>query len=323
MRLAILDDYEKVARDLAPWESLGPDIKIDVYHDRVVIEDALVDRLLPYDILVIMRERTPFPQRLIERLANLKLLVTSGRVNRAIDLAACQKNGVVVCGTESSKNAPAELAWGLILSLARRIPQQDRAVRQGIWGEGIGTALEGKVLGILGLGNLGTQVARVGLAFGMQVIAWSQNLTQQRAAAVGAVWVKKDDLFANSDIISIHIVLSHRTRGLIGAHEIGLMKPSACIVNTSRGPIVQEAVLIEALSKGRIAGAGLDVFDDEPLSPDHPYVSLPNTVLTPHIGYVTKESFRTYFNQALEDVVAWLAGKPVRVIKPAPESSVG
>lgn len=316
MRLAILDDYEKVALELAPWENLGPDIKIDVYSDRLVKEDALVDRLLPYDILVIMRERTPFPRSLIERLSNLKLLVTTGRLNRAIDLAACRKNSVVVCGTESSKNAPAELAWGLILSLARRIPLQDRAVRQGIWGDGIGTGLGGKVLGILGLGKLGTQVARVGLAFGMQVIAWSQNLTQEKAAAVGAVCVKKDDLFKSSDVISIHLVLSDRTRGLIGAHEIGLMKPSAYIVNTSRGPIVQEAVLIEALRKGRIAGAGLDVFDDEPLSPDHPYVSLPNTVLTPHIGYVTKDSFRIYFTQALEDVAAWLADKPVRVIEP-------
>lgn len=316
MQLAILDDFEKVALDLAPWEKLGPDIKIDVYQDHLVKEDALVDRLLPYDILVIMRERTPFPQRLIERLSNLKLLVTSGRVNRAIDLGACQKNGIVVCGTDSSKNAPAELAWGLILSLARRIPQQDRAVRQGTWGSGIGTGLEGKVLGILGLGKLGTQVARVGLAFGMQVIAWSHNLTRERAAAVGAVRVEKDDLFTRSDFISIHLVLSDRTRGLIGAHEIGLMKPSAHIVNTSRGPILQEAVLVEALREGRIAGAGLDVFDDEPLSPEHPYVSLPNTVLTPHIGYVTRESFRTYFNQALEDIAAWLAGKPLRVLEP-------
>lgn len=316
MQLAILDDFEKVALDLAPWEKLGPDIKIDVYQDHLVKEDALVDRLLPYDILVIMRERTPFPQRLIERLSNLKLLVTSGRVNRAIDLGACQKNGIVVCGTDSSKNAPAELAWGLILSLARRIPQQDRTVRQGTWGSGIGTGLEGKVLGILGLGKLGTQVARVGLAFGMQVIAWSHNLTQERAAAVGAVRVEKDDLFTRSDFISIHLVLSDRTRGLIGAHEIGLMKPSAHIVNTSRGPILQEAVLVEALREGRIAGAGLDVFDDEPLSREHPYVSLPNTVLTPHIGYVTRESFRTYFNQALEDIAAWLAGKPLRVLEP-------
>jgi phosphoglycerate dehydrogenase-like enzyme len=316
MQLAILDDFEKVALELAPWDKLGVDMKIDVFNDHLLEEDALVDRLLPYDILVIMRERTPFPKSLIERLANLKLLVTSGRVNRAIDLAACQQNGVVVCGTESSKNAPAELAWGLILSLVRRIPRQDRAVRHGIWGDGIGTCLEGKVLGILGLGKLGSQVARVGLAFGMQVIAWSQNLTREKAEAVGAVCVKKEDLFKSADVVSIHLVLSSRTRGLIGTHEIGLMKPSAYLVNTSRGPILQEAALIEALREGRIAGAGLDVFDDEPLSTDHPYVSLPNTVLTPHIGYVTRESFRTYFNQALEDVAAWLAGKPMRVIEP-------
>jgi phosphoglycerate dehydrogenase-like enzyme len=316
MQLAIIDDFEKVALELAPWENLGRNIKIDVFSDHILAEDALVDRLLPYDILVIMRERTPFPKSLIERLTNLKLLVTSGRVNRSIDLAVCQQRGIVVCGTDSSKNQPAELAWGLILSLVRRIPQQDRAVRQGIWGDGIGTGLKDKVLGILGLGKLGTQVARVGLAFGMQVIAWSQNLTRQRAETVGAVCVEKDDLFTKSDIISIHLVLSSRTRGLIGAHEIALMKPSAYLVNTSRGAILQEAVLIEALRNGRIAGAGLDVFDEEPLSPDHPYISLPNMVLTPHIGYVTRESFRTYFNQALEDVAAWLEDKPVRVIEP-------
>jgi len=323
MQLAILDDFENVALELAPWDNLGPNIKIDVFNDNLVGEDALVDRLLPYDILIIMRERTPFPKSLVERLANLKLLVTSGRVNRAIDLAACRQKGVVVCGTESSKNAPAELAWALILSLARRIPQQDRSARQGRWGDGIGTCLEGKVLGILGLGKLGTQVARVGLAFGMQVIAWSRNLTREKAEAVGAVWVKKDDLFKSADIISIHLVLSSRTRGLIRAHEIGSMKPSAYLVNTSRGPILQEAALIEALRSGRIAGAGLDVFDHEPLSPDHPYVSLPNTVLTPHIGYVTRESFRTYFNQALEDVAAWLAGRPVRVMEAGQETAVG
>lgn len=316
MRLAILDDFENVALTLAPWEQLGPEIKIDVFKDHLVEEDALVDRLLPYDILVIMRERTPFPHSLIKRLSNLRLMVTSGPVNRAIDLSACQENGIVVCGTDSSKNAPAELAWGLILSLMRRIPQVDRSIRQGTWGDGIGRGLYSKVLGILGLGNLGTQVARVGLAFGMQVIAWSQNLTPEKAAAVGAVRVEKDILFSTSDVISIHLVLSERTRGLIGAHEIGLMKPSAYIVNTSRGPIIQETALIEALEKGSIAGAGLDVYDREPLSSDHPYVSLPNTVLTPHVGYVTTESFRNYFSQALEDVSAWLEGRPLRILTP-------
>jgi len=316
MRLAILDDFENVALELAPWEQLDPKIKIDVFKDHLVKEDVLVDRLLPYDIVVIMRERTPFPRSLIKRLSNLKLLVTSGRVNRAIDLAACKENAIVVCGTESSKNAPAELTWGLIISLMRRISQANRSIREGRWGDGIGNGLHGKVLGIMGLGKLGTQVARVGLAFGMQVIAWSQNLTSEKAAGVGAVRVEKDSLFSASDVISIHLVLSERTRGLIGAHEIGLMKPSAYIVNTSRGPIIQETALIEALEKGSIAGAGLDVYDQEPLSSDHPYVSLPNTVLTPHVGYVTKESFKTYFSQALEDVTAWLEGRPVRVLTP-------
>lgn len=316
MRLAILDDWENAALKLASWEQLDPKIKIDVFQDHLVKEDALVDRLLPYDILVIMRERTPFPASLINRLFNLKLLVTSGQVNRSIDLASCKKNGIVVCGTGSSKNAPAEIAWGLILSLMRRIPQADRAIRQGRWGDGIGTGLYNKILGILGLGKLGTQVARVGLAFGMQVIAWSQNLTQEKAAAAGVVSVEKDILFSTSDVISIHLVLSDRTRGLIGAHEIELMKPSAYIVNTSRGPIIQEELLIEALEKESIAGAGLDVFDEEPISPDHPYVNLPNTVLTPHAGYVTKESFTTYYTQAKEDVAAWLKGLPMRILTP-------
>lgn len=314
MRLAILDDFENVALQMACWNRLKPNVSIDVFRDHLVDEDDLVGRLLPYEILVIMRERTPFPASLIRRLSNLKLLVTTGRVNRVIDFGACKQNGIVVCGTESSKNAPAELAWGLILSLMRRIPQADRALRRGAWGEGIGSGLYNKALGILGLGKLGTQVARVGLAFGMQVIAWSQNLTPEKAAASGALLVEKEVLFSTADVISIHLVLSERTQGLIGADEIGLMKPSAYIVNTSRGPIIQEAALFEALQKGTIAGAGLDVFDREPLSPDHPYVSLPNTVLSPHAGYVTRESLKTYFSQALEDVAAWLKGQPLRVI---------
>jgi phosphoglycerate dehydrogenase-like enzyme len=314
MRLAILDDYEGVALELADWESLGPDIHIDVYRDNIKDENILADRLRPYQILVIMRERTPFPRSLIERLDKLKLLVTTGARNLAIDLSACREKGIVVCGTDSSKTAAAELAWALILAALRRIPQHDRAVREGRWVDAIGSGLAGKALGVLGLGKLGAQVARVGLAFGMEVIAWSQNLTPQRAAEVGVVRVEKNEFFATADIISIHVILSERTRGLVGAHEIGLMKPQAHLINTSRGPVIEEKALIEALREKRIAGAGLDVFEMEPLPTDHPFLTLDNVVLTPHIGYVTREGFRTYFTEACADVSAWLSGRPVRVL---------
>ena len=315
MRLAILDDYEEVALELTDWDSLGPEITIDVYHDNIKDEDALVARLLPYDILVIMRERTPFPRRLVEKLSNLKLLVTTGARNLGIDLAACKEKGIVVCGTGSSGRAAAELAWALILATLRRIPQLDRSARAGRWGDGIGAGLHGKVLGVLGLGKLGTQVARVGLAFGMKVIAWSQNLTPERAAQAGVHRAEKDELFAAADIITIHLVLSDRTRGVVGARELKLMKPTAYIVNTSRGPIIDEKALIAALSEGRIAGAGLDVFETEPLPGDHPFLSLTNTVITPHVGYVIREGFQTYFEHAREDVTAWLAGRPIRTLE--------
>ena len=315
MRLAILDDYEDVALKLTDWDSLGPEIKIDVYHDNIKEEGALVERLRPYDILIIMRERTPFPRRLIDQLSNLKLLVTTGARNLGIDLAACKEKGIVVCGTGSSSTAAAELAWALILSTLRRIPQLDRSTRAGRWGNGIGAGLAGKVLGVIGLGKLGAQVTRVGLAFGMKVIAWSQNLTPKRAAEVGAVRVEKDELFVTADIVTIHVVLSDRTRKLIGAPELGLMKPTAYIVNTSRGPIIDEKALIEVLREDRIAGAGLDVFETEPLPGDHPFLSLNNTVITPHVGYVIREGFQTYFEHAKEDVAAWLADRPIRTME--------
>ena len=316
MRLAILDDFEDLALKLADWNSLGPEIKIDVFRDNIKEEAALVKRLLPYDILVIMRERTRFPRSLIEKLTHLKLLVTTGARNLAIDMAACKESGITVCGTESCRTAPAELAWALILSSLRKIPQLDRAVRDGRWGEGIGSGLAGKTLGVLGLGRLGIQVTRVGLAFGMNVIAWSQNLTPAKAAEAGAARVDKDEFFATADIITIHVVLSDRTRGLVGARELGLMKPSAYLINTSRGPIIDEKAFIAALTENRIAGAGLDVFETEPLPPDHPFLRLANTVITPHVGYVSKEGFQIYFSQAREDVATWLAGKPVRVLQP-------
>ncbi len=312
MRLAILDDYEKTARAMAPWDQLGPGVEIDVYEDHLAQEDALVARLTPYDILIIMRERSPFPQSLIERLPNLKLLITSGARNNAIDVAACRAAGIVVSGTDSSKDPPAELTWGLMISLLRKLPRLDAAVRRGEWGNAPGRGLKGKVLGLVGLGAIGLKVAAVAKAFGMEVIAWSQNLTAERAAAAGVRRVEKEALFAEADVVSVHLVLSPRTRGLIGAAEFARMKPTACIVNTSRGPIIDEKALIEALRHGRIAGAGLDVYETEPLPPGHPLLSLENTVLTPHVGYVSEENFRTYFNQAIEDILAWQAGKPIR-----------
>lgn len=275
----------------------------------------LVERLVPYDMLVAMRERTPFSRSLIEQLPNLKLLVTTGHRNRAIDLGACADRGILVCGTDSGKTAAAEHTWGLILALMKKIPQADRTTRAGRWGGDVTTELNGKTLGILGLGRLGVQVARVGLAFGMKTIAWSQNLTDGRASEAGVVRVEKDELLRDADIVTVHLVLSERTRGLIGAREIGLMKPSAYLVNTSRGPIVEEAPLIEALRSGRIAGAGLDVFAVEPLPPDHPFLTSSRTLITPHMGYVTRENFEVFFKQAVEDVAAWLAGRPTRVLE--------
>lgn len=316
MRLAILDDYEGVALELANWDGLGPGFHVDVYRDNIREEDKLVERLLPYDVLVIMRERTRFPRSLIERLDNLKLLITTGKRNLAIDHAACREKGVVVCGTGSITTAAPELAWALILATSRRIPQHDRAVREGGWGNTIGSSLSGKTLGVLGLGKVGSQVARVGLAFGMKVIAWSQNMTSRQAAEVGVVRVDKNEFFTTADVISIHVILSERTRCLVGTQEIGLMKSEACLINTSRGPIIEEKALIDALSEKRIAGAGLDVFEIEPLPPDHPFLNLSNVVVTPHIGYVTREGFEIYFRDACEDVSAWLSGNPIRVLEP-------
>ena len=315
-KLAIIDDYEELALKLGDWDSLPQTIHIDVFKDHLGDESAIADRLLSYEMVMIMRERTPFPRSLIEKLSNLKLLVTTGPRNNAIDLAACSDKGIVVCGTESGKNPPSEHTWGLILALLKRIPQADRDTRRGLWGGAVTTELYGKTLGILGLGRIGAKVAQVGLTFGMKVIAWSQNLTESRASEVGAVRVEKDKLFAESDILSIHLVLSDRTRGLVGEREIGLMKPDAYIVNTSRGPIIQETALIKALKEEKIAGAGIDVFDIEPLPSGHPFLTLTNTVITPHIGYVSRENFQTYFKHASEDVAAWLNGQPIRVLNP-------
>jgi len=312
-RVALLDDYQGVALRMADWKSLPAGTDVVAFSDHLADEGALATRLADFDIVMAMRERTAFTRSLLERLPMLRLLITAGMRNASIDMKAAAERGVLVCGTAGLPYPTAELAWGL-LGLMRRIPSEDRATREGRWQVSLGLGLNGKTLGVLGLGTLGSRVAKVGRAFEMEVLAWSQNLTRARAEEVGATLVAKDELLARSDIVSIHLVLSERTRGLLGARELGLMKRSAYLVNTSRGPIVDEAALIDALRNGIIAGAGLDVFDPEPLPADHPFRSLPNIVVTPHLGYVTEETYRVFYGHALEDVQAFLRGAPVRVL---------
>jgi len=315
MRLAIINDYQHLAQETADWGTLPPDIEIDVFQDRLTDGAEAARRLAPYDIIVTSREETRFDRALVAQLPKLKLLVTHGRRNAALDLDALTERGVTVSGTGYGfANGTVETAWGLILCLAKHIPLEDRGVREGEWGLALPRGLTGKTLGVLGLGQLGGGVARVGLALDMEVIAWSENLTEARCAELGVTRVGKDALFERSDVLSIHVVLSARTRGLVGAREIALMKPTAWLINTSRGPIVDEAALIEALETNRIAGAGLDVYDVEPLPPDHKLRRLPNTVLTPHIGGRTYENFAARYQDCLEDVCAWLDGNPIRVI---------
>ena len=315
MKLAILDDYQKAALASADWSSLGPEIDISVFdshlgHD----EDAVAEALAPFEILVVMRERTPFPRSLIERLPRLKLLVTTGMRNLAIDMAAARERGIPVCGTGMLPYPAAEHAMALILDLFKKISRETRAMHEGGWQDQISEGLNGKTLGILGLGKLGERVARFGPALEMTVVAWSRNLTETRCREVGVRLVDKETLLREADVLSIHLVLSDRTRGLIGPGELALMKPTAYLVNTSRGPIVDEAALIDALRSGTIAGAGLDVYDVEPLPGDHPLRALDNAVLTGHTGYVIRELYELVYGEALEAVAAWRAGAPVRVL---------
>jgi phosphoglycerate dehydrogenase-like enzyme len=312
LKVAVLDDYQGVARSLAAWDTLPAGSEVVVFRDHVADEEALVQRLAAFEVVVAMRERTPFPRRLLERLPALRLLVTTGRRNASIDVAAATECGVLVCGTDGLPYPTAELTIGLILALARHIPEEDRALRAGRWQTTLGVGLSGKTLGLLGLGRLGEQVARLGRAFDMRVVAWSQNLTAERAALASAEWVSREALFREADVLSIHLVSSERTRGLVGEAELGLMKPTAFLINTSRGPIVDEAALIAALERKAIAGAGLDVFDREPLPAGHPLLRLDNALLTPHLGYVTRETYDIFYQQALEDIVGYLRGTPLR-----------
>jgi phosphoglycerate dehydrogenase-like enzyme len=315
-RVAILDDYQGIARRMADWTSLPAGDEVTVFGDHLADTGAVAARLADFDAVVAMRERTPFPRDLLQRLPRLKLLVTTGMRNASIDVGAAVERGIVVCGTAGLPYPTAELTWGLILALARRIAVEDRATREGRWQVSCGMGLNGKTLGVIGLGGLGSRVARIGRAFEMEVVAWSQNLTAARAAEVGATLVGKDELLERADVVSIHLVLGDRSRALLGARELSRMKRTAYLINTSRGPIVDEAALVAALRAGTIAGAGLDVYDEEPLPLDHPLRTLPNTVITPHLGYVTEEGYRIFYGQALEDVKAWLAGQPVRVLRP-------
>ncbi|TLW94370.1 D-2-hydroxyacid dehydrogenase family protein [Saccharomonospora piscinae] len=312
MRIAILDDYQNVALELADWASLNADIQ--VFTEHIADHDELVPRLAGFDVVVAMRERTPFPASLLARLPDLRLLVTTGQRNAAIDLDAAREHDVVVCGTGYLPHPTVELTWALILAAHRRLPVELAAMRDGGWQTTLGTSLRGATLGVLGLGRLGSQVARVGQAFGMRTVAWSRNLTAQRAAEHDVTAVSKDELLATSDVLTVHLVLSDRTRGLLGAAELAAMKDTALLVNTSRGPIVDTAALIDALRGGIIGAAALDVYDEEPLPADHPLRTLPNAVLTPHIGFVTRDVYEVFYRDAVADIAAFQAGAPVRVL---------
>jgi phosphoglycerate dehydrogenase-like enzyme len=307
-KLAIIDDYEQVALGLADWSALDGDVEISVFYDHLDGEDAVAARLADFEIVCMMRERTPFPRSLIEKLPKLEHLFTSGMRNWSLDTEAARDNGIAVTGTPTLGYPAAEHAWALILALAKRVTVEDAATRAGEFGTGVSLGLRGKTLGIIGLGKLGAQVADVGKAFGMTVIAWSTNLTEERCDEAGVNYAAKEAFYAGADFISIHVHLGTRNKGLVGAVELAMMKPSAYLINTARGPVIDEAALIEALKRGVIAGAGLDVFEVEPLRADHPLLAMDNVVLTPHQGYVTRENYANFFEAAVGNVRSWLDG---------------
>ncbi|MGI5375560.1 D-2-hydroxyacid dehydrogenase family protein [Streptomyces sp. CA-251387] len=314
LRCAVLDDFQNVATEVADWSPLADDVEVVPFTTHFPDEDTLAAALAEFDIVVTLRERVPFPASLIARLPRLKLLIASGMRNSVIDYAAAEAHGVTVCGTASASTPPVELTWALLLGLARGIVRESNALRDGgPWQSTLGADLHGRRLGLLGLGKIGSRVAQVGLAFGMQVGAWSQNLTKERAEEVGVeLAASKEDLLRDSDFVSIHLALSDRTRGLLGAAELALLKPTAYLINTSRAAIVDQDDLLAALHEGRIAGAGVDVFDIEPLPADHPMRTAPRLLATPHLGYVSQANYATYYGHAVEDIQAYLAGSPVR-----------
>jgi len=319
-KVAILDDYACAALDVADWSPVQAKAEVTVF-DRHLSEDEAVEALQPFDVLCTVRERMALPRTLIERLPNLKLITIIGMSLPNLDLDAATDHGVRVAHVNYANpafrgisNATPELAWGLMIATVRNLAEEHRRMREGGWQSTTGMILSGKTLGLVGLGRIGKRMAEYAKVFGMEIIAWSQNLTEQAAAEVGVRRVEKDELFARADVISVHLVLSDRTRGLIGERELGLMKPSAYLINTSRGPIVDEPALIESLKSKRIAGAGIDVYDAEPPAPDHPLRSLPNVTLSPHLGYVTRETLHAFYSDTIEAVAAWLDGAPVRII---------
>ena len=313
-RCAILDDYQNVATKLADWSI--PDVEVKVFNEPFADRNAAVAALKGFDIICMMRERTPFLKTTLEQLPDLKLLITSGMRNASIDLEYAATRGVTVCGTEAAGQPTAELAIGIMLELARKIGYENNRMKSGVpWQSTLGIELAGKTLGLLGFGKLGTKVGEIGKAIGMKLIAWSENLTEERAKAGGATLVSKQDLFRQADFLSIHLQLSQRTRGLVTGKDLALMKSTAFLINTSRGPIVDEPSLLAALGSRKLGGAGLDTFDVEPLPLNHPLRKLDNVVLTPHLGYVSQEGYKVYYTQMVDDIRQWLAGSPVRVLK--------
>ena len=314
LHVAVLDDYQRVSLPYGDWERLGDRVKVTVFDRNLDVAEA-ASLLVPYRVLCLMRERMPLPRTLIEALPNLRLVIFTGGRTRSIDFDALAERGITVCHTGPGEMQPAtaELTWGLILSAMRHLPGEMAGMREGGWQTTVGTVLEGRTLGLLGLGKLGQRVAAIGAAFGMQRIAWSPNLTPARAEAVGATYVDRDALFSQSDVLTLHMVLSPATRHLVGERELGQMRPNALLVNTSRGPLIDEAALIAALRAGHLRGAALDVYDQEPLPSDHPLRGLGNAYLTPHLGYVTEGSYRPFFRDVVDGIAAWRAGAPIRI----------
>ncbi len=318
LRCTILDDYQQVALACADWSGLGKEVGVEAIIEPIADRDRLAERLAAVDIVVAMRERTRFDRGLFERLPALRLLVTTGMRNASIDLVAANERGITVCGTGSHPGPAAELTWALILSLAREIPREAEAVRRGGWQTTLGRSMHGTTLGIVGVGKIGTQMASVGRAFGMNVIGWSRSLTPERAASLGiGRCATLDALLRAADIVTVHLTLAPETRGLIGANELAAMKRDALLINTSRGPIIDERALLAALDQRRIAGAALDVYDREPLPPDHPLRTHPKVLATPHLGYVTRENYAAFYGDAVDDIRHWLAGTPVRLLSKA------
>ncbi|MGK9419397.1 D-2-hydroxyacid dehydrogenase family protein [Pseudomonas cedrina] len=314
VQIAVIDDWQNVASGVVDWSVLDTVGQVHFLHDYPADTATLIERLKGFEVICLMRERTPFDKALLQGLPALKLLVTGGMRNAAIDIPAAKALGIQVCGTDSYKQAAPELTWALIMASTRNLMAEANALRAGRWQVGLGGDLYGKTLGILGLGSIGQKVAQFAQVFGMRVIAWSENLTPERAAESGVTWVSKKALFEQADILTIHLVLSDRSRGLVDAQALGWMKPGARLVNTARGPIVDEAALVQALQSGRLAGAALDVFAEEPLPLDHPFRHLPNVLATPHVGYVSEQNYRQFYGQMIEDIQAWVGGVPVRVL---------